>query len=430
MLRHTRRLPAILASAVLVAALPMGALAEKPATGLGSAGALLTALARVPDSVEARQDIVSWLDQDALLATRPGAAQPASGAELAALLESDEPSGELLMAALLGASSGDPEILRRLAFSPRWPTELGFDVTDIGSHLTFGRPPSDGTVLAGTFDPESVAAAFAQRGYTSTVAGGHSLLCGAAGCERGLDVDIARADPGLPFGAELGRSEPLAVSPTDILSSADLATLSAMLQTAAGTAPALADDRAYRAVASAGDPVATLVQATLLPGGMVGLDPTIFAFFSDSPEAAGQLVVTLDEAFEEMPAADVIAVLDGATATEQVVSIALAYADAEDAAATAEILPRRLQALPSLSTGAPLADLLAERGVVTIHGRVIPGGEGTSPVAVVELRAPLAGPGPADDSGRPEPSSRVYRTIVDLIGRRDLLWLAPVLPLE
>jgi hypothetical protein len=203
-----------------------------------------------------------------------------------------------------------------------------------------------------------------------------------------------------------------------------------MLEAADDTGPSLADDPAYRAVASAADPSATLIQATLVPGGMVGLDPTVYARFTGSPEAAGELVVALDEVFEEMPGAEVIAVLDGATATEQVVSIALAYADEADARLAAEVLPRRLEALPSLSTGQPLADLLEERGVTSVSGRVEPGREGVTPAAVVELRAPLAGSEPEGEIDRPETSSRLYRLFVDLVYRGDTIWLAPVLPLE
>jgi hypothetical protein len=163
---------------------------------------------------------------------------------------------------------------------------------------------------------------------------------------------------------------------------------------------------------------------------MLGLDATVFARFSESPEEAGQLVVALDEVFEEMPAADVIAILDGATASEQVVTIALSYADDADAAVAAEVLPRRLEALPSLASGEPLSDLLAERGVTSVSGRVVPRRDAAASAAVVELRAPLAGSGGVNGAGDAEPSSRLYRLFVDLVLRGDLLWLAPVLPLE
>ncbi|HKZ91390.1 MAG TPA: hypothetical protein VJZ50_04565, partial [Candidatus Limnocylindrales bacterium] len=52
----------------------------------GSAEGLLAALARVPDSPAARQNVVSYLDQRAVAAARPGAARPGSIADVEALL--------------------------------------------------------------------------------------------------------------------------------------------------------------------------------------------------------------------------------------------------------------------------------------------------------------------------------------------------------
>src|SRR6188508_2325154 len=121
MTRRTISWPAVLAAAVLVVVWSAGARAQEPVHDAGSGSALLAALARVPDSADARQDLISWLDQDAIIAARPGAAQPGSGAGLAALLDSAEPAAELLLAALQGASSGDPDVLQRLASSVRWP---------------------------------------------------------------------------------------------------------------------------------------------------------------------------------------------------------------------------------------------------------------------------------------------------------------------
>ena len=245
-----------------------------------------------------------------------------------------------------------------------------------------------------------------------------------------MDVDLAKADRSLPFGGEIGRSEPMAVSGQEILSSADLATLEAMLAAADGEADSLAEDPAYRALALAGDPATPLIQATLLPGGMLGLGPDIYRLLGGSPEAATELLAQLDETFEPMPAADAVAILDGATDSEQVVTIALAFADEADAAIAAEVLPRRLETLPVASYEVTLAESLADRGVTSVAGSVQPAGDGTSPVARIEVRAPLAGAEPDSATGAPLPSSDLYRLFIDLVQRRDLLWLVPVLPLE
>jgi hypothetical protein len=68
--------------------------------------------------------------------------------------------------------------------------------------------------------------------------------------------------------------------------------------------------------------------------------------------------------------------------------------------------------------------------VTSITSRVVPGGTDALAAAVVEMRSPLAGPEPAEDGGRPAASSSLYRLLVSLVLRGDLLWLAPVLPLE
>ena len=396
----------------------------------GTGAGLLEALARVPDTAAARESLVSYLDQETLVATRPGAAQPASIAEALTLLETDDPAASLWLAAFMGANSGDAGLVHGLVMADGWPQLVGFDLLDVDRHLSFGTPPSDGSVLLGAFDPQAIADAFASRGYTASEAGDRTLLCGAAGCDAGMDVDLARADRSLPFGGEIGRSEPLAVSGHEVLNSADLATLEAMLAAADGEADSLADDPAYRALALAGDPAIPLIQATFLPGGMLGLGPDIYRLLGGSPEAATELLTRLDENFEPMPAADAVAILDGATDTEQVVTIALAYADEADAAIAADVLPRRLETLSAASYEVALAELLADRGVTSVAASVQPAGEGTSAVARVEVRAPLAGAEPDQATGAPLASSDLYRLFIDLVMRRDLLWLVPVLPLE
>jgi hypothetical protein len=398
----------------------------------GSGDALLDALGHVP-ATAARGSMVSYLDQAALVAARPGASQFASVADALAGLEADDPAAELWLAAYMGASSGDPDLLRGLlSGAAEWPEELGFDLLDVERHLTFGTPPSDGTLLIGTFDPAAVRAAHEARGYGVSTAGGRTRLCGAAGCEAGLQADLAHADPGLPFGGAIGRSEPLSVSASDLLVSADSATLEAMEAATSGELPSLAEDRAYRGLAMAADPDVSLVQATLLPGGMLGLGPDIYRILAGTPEAATELLDALVADLEPMPSAEAVAIMDGATDTEQVVTIALAYRDEADAATAVEVLPRRLEeaGLVAASDGSSLAALLAERGVTDIAGSVLVGDSGTLPVARVEVRAPLPGEAVDASTGRPVPSSALYRLFIDLLNRRDLLWLVPVLPLE
>ena len=429
-----RRLSIVLSIALIIASVTLGSITilatDMPTDEAGTGGALLEALSRVPLATPAREAPLSYLDQSALVAARPGAAQPGSLAEALTAVEAGDPAARLWLAALMGASSGDMGLLRNLPQATGWPEALGFDLLDVERHLSFGTPPADGSVLLGSFDPGAVVDAFTTRDYTAQGSGAHTLLCGAAGCESGMDVDITTADRSLPFGSEIGRREPLAVSKDAILSSADLPTLESMMAAADGEAASLAEDGAYRALAMAGDPGVTLTQATFLPGGMLGLGPDIYRLLGLSPEEAAALITELGDSLEPMPVADAVAILDGATDTEQVVTIGLAFADEADAAIAADVLPRRLADIPAVTFDASLATLLADHGVTSVTGSIVPAGEGTLPVARIEVRAPLAAATPDPATGALAPSSDVYRLFIDLVMRRDLLWLVPVLPLE
>ena len=125
-----------------------------------------------------------------------------------------------------------------------------------------------------------------------------------------------------------------------------------------------------------------------------------------------------------MPFAEAVAIVDGATPTEQVLSIALAYEDDEVAASAAASIVARLASVRSTTRDVPLAELLAERGVTQTTATVRrPSSEGPA-VAVIEVRAPLAGDAPTGLYGL-APSSALYRLFVDLIFSRDLLWITP-----
>lgn len=427
MQRMSTVITAALAVLLLGASAPAFANDAPPAeTGTGEA--LLDALTRVPFTSAALGSTVSYLDQAALQAARPGASRPERLVDALTAVEADDPAADLWLAALMGAASGDMGLLRRLPQAAEWPERMGFDLLDVDRHVTFGLPPSDGSVLIGRFDPAVIRFVHESRGYEASEAGSRTRLCGAAGCDQGMRSDLANADPGLPFGGEIGRSEPLSVSDTDMLVSADLATLEGMEAAADGRAASLAEDPAYRGLALAGDPAVTLTQATFLPGGMLGLGPDVYQLLTRSPEEAAELLESLADDFEAMPAPAGVVILDGATADEQVVTIGLAYEDEADAAVAADVLPRRLESLAVPSYGAQLSSLLAERGVSSVVGSVVPAGAGTLSVARVEIRAPL--PGVDADTGRPAPSSSLYRLLVELVNRRDLLWLVPVLPLE
>jgi len=187
----------------------------------------------------------------------------------------------------------------------------------------------------------------------------------------------------------------------------------------------MADDPAFRAVAAAPADDVPVIQATLLPPAaiLVGADVASVIGERVTPEELEAILAEFD-ALEPLPAPAAVAIVDGATEAEQVVTIALAYADEEVAGHAAEVVAERLRSVRSVVRDEPLDALLEERGVTGITTRVEPPAEGTSAAAVIEVRAPLAGDEP-DDSGRLRTSSQLYRLFMDLIHTRDLQWLAP-----
>ena len=333
------------------------------------------------------------------------------------------------MAAWHGISSGSGKLLRGLLRSgATWPGLLGLDFFDVDSELAFGAPPSDGIVLSGDFDPGAIGQAFTARGYTGSDVDGHTLWCPAAGCESGPSIDFEARNPDNPFGGDLGRNEPMAVSATDLLGSAGFATVQGMLAAAGGSTPSLAERPAYRAAAEAVDPDVRLIQASLVPGDWLAADVAGLLMGSESLEEAKARLAELASTFEPIPPYELVAIVDGATATEQVVSVALVYGSAEDAAIAADVIPRRLETMESQAAGQPFRELLAGRGVSSVTGRAVPSGAGGRATALIELRAPLASDQPDPDSGKLTASSLVYRMLMDMVYRRDTMWLAPMLP--
>jgi hypothetical protein len=352
---------------------------------------------------------VSYVDYRAVEQARPGAAQPTSFAALDALRAANDPSARLWLAAYQGIASGSGDLLMNLfAGAPDWPSLLGFDFFDIDREVAFGEPPSNGEVLLGRFDPTSIEAAYAARGFTQMDQDGRTLLCGPDGCDAGLTVHADQRNPANPFGGNLGRSQPLAISATELDNSAAIDTVQGILDTASGTTPSLAADPDYRAAAEAASAAGTVIQATLVPAALLSADP------GEGGASAAPI-----------PAYDLLFFADGASDTEQVVQVGLVYENPADAQMAVDALPGRIDALNSVVTGQPVRQLLDERGVTSIQGQVIPSSDGTRSVALFELRAPLASSDPDPGTGLMTASSIIYKTLVDMLYRRDLQWLAP-----
>ena len=132
--------------------------------------------------------------------------------------------------------------------------------------------------------------------------------------------------------------------------------------------------------------------------------------------------------FEPIPVASLLGIGDAATDSEQVVTLALAYPTLAEAQAAADVLPRRLEAMTSLRTGRPWQEHLDEHGVSTIDARALEREDGEGALALLTLRAPIAGPEGDSDTGLLTASSMLYGLFVQMIQARDTAWLAPSLP--
>ena len=415
----------VLCASVLLAVLPSPSPTGPPV--LETPSGLAIALDRVPETVAAGDQLIGYVDYRAVEEARPGAAQPTSFAALAALRAANDPSARLWMAAYQGISSGSHDLLQSVMIGgPHWPDLLGLDFFDVDREVAFGAPPSDGAVMFGQFDPAAIATAFAARGYTATDQNGRTLLCGAEGCDAGTKVHIEDRDPQNPFGGNLGRAQPLAVSAAELDSSADIETVRGLLDTASGTAPSLMDDPSYRAAAEASEGDATVIQASFVPGAMVSAD--LASLLSQGGDDARAELARIAASFTPIPAYDLLFLADGASDAEQIVRVGLVYEDPADAQEAVDVIAERLDTLPSLVTRTPLRQVLDDRGVTSVEKSVVPSSDGTRSVALLEFRAPIASSEPDPATGLLQGSSIVYGTLVRMVLARDLLWLSPTLP--
>jgi hypothetical protein len=398
---------------------------QSPATGEVSAAesstGLLDALTRVPADGSALSSLVSYVDYRAIEAAG-GAVRPTSLEALLAALEDEDPAAEAWLDAIQGVSSGPSDLLAELfRGGPAWPTTAGFDFVEVDRAVHFGEPPSDGTVLVGVFRPDAVASAYEARGFMGSAAGERTLWCDTAGCDRGKEVDLTAIDPGMPFGGRLGRRQPLAAGAEDLLSSADEATVRAMLAAARGDATSLAEVPAYRALARSTAEDVTITQAMLMPG-IGALSPIDLVELSGStPEVDAAVEAQLAD-LPPVGSMSAVGVLGGVSGDEEVVTVALAVPDDAAAESAAAAVAERLARAPSLQEDRPLQAVLDDVGVTSVTARSLPATDEVAATAIVELRAPLEPSEARADSTIP---GRLYRLFHRLVMTRDLAWLAP-----
>ena len=387
----------------LVAAVLLVSAIGSPVAAQEDSAPLREMLRYVPEAALSTSGFVSYVDYRAVESARPGVATPASYAAWKAL---GAASLDQWLAAFSGVIGGSAQFLRSFpSKAGDWPGLMGFDFFDADRQLSFGAPPADGLVVAGRFEPLAIAAAHEARGFSVTDEGGGLLICSAAGCKSGLDIDLAGREPADPFGGALGRKQPLFVSTEVLLSSAVIDTVRSMQEAAAGTTTSLAEAPDMRTALAALPAGSQLRQAVVVsPRSIVGDEPV-----DDQPSRV-----------EALPTYSVALIADTATSKEQIAHVVLVFASAEDANAAAEIIPERIDVVESITGSGPLRGRLEERGLTAVDIDVSEPQEDDGAAVDVAFHAPLAGAEPATtDTG----SSGLYRLLIDMLLRRDALWI-------
>lgn len=372
------------------------------------------ALSLIPDIESVREStlIFSYADYHAALAAR-GIERPD---RLVEFLDDREVYGPILPA--LPLTGPENLITYLIAGGADYPATVGFDFFGVAQGLQVGMPPGAGQILIGEFSADAVEAAYTARDYAverETETG--ALLCPAAGCDSGAQIDFRNRLPGNPFGGDLGRSEPIFVDDGVLLNSPHLPMLEAMADTYEGEAASLADAPELQAIGGVLDDylyVSSVIAVSPLSLG------TLDARIAETPSVAQ----TITEQLESMPVAPYqIAAFAAAADPENEYGLALlVYVSAEDARVAATSIDQRLAAMESVRIpGRTYADLLTDIGTLEAASVVTDEATGLS-VVVVRALNPVPSNEPGDD-GMVRASHLLFRRFYEMIISRDNNWL-------
>lgn len=380
----------------------------------------------VPDEPAAHENF-SYVDFRAVTEGREGAVTVTTGEQFEALNAGQSSERDLFWAAYFGISSGPADFLRNLRSLAEGMSEVtGIDPFSVERTLTYGTPPSVVDVYAGNFDAAQIAVAHSQRDYVeNVVAGDWTLWCGNEECD-GMEMDLRSRDPANPFGGSLGRQQSVLVGEDLVASSANTEQLESLAEAAAGNTDTLADNPNYRAAAEAITQEGLLRQTWFINPSLIS--PLTESAFMEAlgsqmtPEQIKAILAELTENFEPIPQYNLLAIADTTTESEQTALVALVYNDADDAETASEELTRRIDTYVSLSTNAPLREMLEERGLTAVETAVYESDDRA--VLLVQLRGTLAPAEPEEGSSQLTSSSLIFNLLTRMIMQRDTGWLA------
>jgi hypothetical protein len=387
----------------------------------------LSLLAGVPqDPVEQSEDFIYFVDYRAMESAY-GAVRPADAEEFADISASDEAHRVWWALVKNIAWSYSAEWLLSLESGPE---TVGFSPLQVDQALGFGHPPSDGLMLAGSFDADAVGGAYqAGLGLEPRDFDGMTVWCSGEDPAAGFQVDPANTVPENPFGGRLGRRQPMAISDQLLMSSADLEVVLAHLSSAAGTLAGLADVPGYRAAVDAVSVDAEVLQATIAgPAAALQMTRELLSAEQVLSAESGAALEALLADYQELPVFELLILADTVTGDEQIARLGLVYPDAESAELAGPILLGRLATFPSLS-GRPFAEELTPASGTGPRYRLQ---EGTDrAVLVLEFAAPkatsaeIAAMSDTEGySGTAATPGAVYRRLSNMFLRRDTSWLS------
>lgn len=380
---------------------------------------LLDILNAVPDQMEFRESIISYIDYRAMVDARAGAATPES---IEAMMNGDSDETSIYMATLMGINSGPDFIQDLYTGGELWAETVGFEFFDMERAITFGNPPELGNIVVGDFDTDAIEAALSARDYTSSDLGDFVQWCGAVGCENGMNVDIAGRNPGNPFGGRLGRQEPLLVSDNMIINALGIPLLIMAEDAVTDKADSLADNANYAASVNSINPDYVIIQAQFVHFSMIALDLANIVL-SDDTDVAEQIMEEMMADAENLPQYNLVMFADTATETEQVVYVTLVYSSLDDAEIAVDVIPTRIDTAESLQYAMPLSEIFESRNITDIVATAVQDDETELAVAVFEFHAPLAS-NEMDDGARLPASSMVFQLFIQMLYSRDTAWLA------
>lgn len=384
----------------------------------GSRDALLDLMAMVPNTEAGRSGtpMVSYIDFDAMVAA--GLHKVAPDADMGSV-----PLDDALMT-LMRAQAGPQEYMQYIHVARDSMVDvIGVGPVDIRRGLDFGKPPVLGMMLGLNRDADfadAIGAALAGRDFGERMVHGVPVW-------HNLDdnqIDIANRLPEDPFWGSLGRSERLFEFEGVLAGAPAWAMAEAMVGAAIDKDPSLIDDPTICAVAAAATDQS--LDGELLQFLLINPQDVMFAIPGIDISSGGDSpsLELAEPAAQpgDLPPYRIAAFADRFTGERDEALIALAYRDADTAAAAGAVLAERLQAFRPTSQPETWQRLLTDFNAEISSEVIAPTADGPA-VALVRVRYDSQFPTDETDDGLRRHGGRLFATLMRGYYIRDLTFL-------